>query len=66
MSIQQYPERLRYYTVHRDKGYTIICDPNNNHESIEYSTDMKEIKKAYSPLILHIDPTPPDNIYPSI
>lgn len=60
MSVERYPERLRYYTVHKDKGCTIIRDPVDQHESIEYSTDMTQIRKSYSPLILRKDPEPSD------
>lgn len=58
MSVERYPERLRYYTIHKDKGYTIIRDPDDHHESIEYSTNMTQIRKFYSPLILRKDPEP--------
>ena len=63
MSAQRYPERLRYYIVNKDNGYTIIRDPSDQHESIEYSTDVTQIRKSYAALILRKDPEPHDVEY---
>lgn len=58
MSAQRYPERLRYYSINVEGGYTIIRDPADQHESIEYLTDIDHIRKSYAPLILRKDPQP--------
>lgn len=34
MSLQRYPDRLSYYHVYDDQGYTIIRDPADQFESI--------------------------------
>lgn len=50
MSVERYPERLRYYEA--IDGETHITDPSGAFESIEMSTDISEIRKKYAPLIL--------------
>lgn len=55
MSAQRYPERLRYYSTNVEGGNTVIRDPADQHESIEYSIDIDQIRKSYAPLIIRKD-----------
>lgn len=55
MSASRYPERVRYYRIDYVKGCTYISNPKNGSTSIEYSTNLKLIKKIYNPLILKVE-----------
>lgn len=53
----KHPERVRFYEINHAEGCTVIETPNSLGVSIEYSTDIKNIKRTYQPLILIRKPT---------